>query len=256
MKIATWNVNSLNVRLPQLLQWLGESSPDIVALQETKLPDDRFPREEIEAAGYHVFFSGQKAYNGVALLSRSPLTDVITDLPGLDDPERRLIAATTHAIRVLNLYVINGQEVGSEKYEWKLHWLEKVRDWLAEEQKHHKQLIVLGDFNITPDDRDVYSPVILRESILCSSAERAVLQQLLDLGFKDTFRLFDQAPGQFSWWDYQQRAFQGNRGLRIDLILASDSLASQCTAAYIDKEPRKWERPSDHAPVLAEFQIK
>ncbi len=254
MKIASWNVNSLNVRLPQLLQWLKETSPDIVALQETKVTDDKFPRMEIEAAGYHAAFTGEKGYNGVALLSRKPFTEIVTDLPGLADPQRRFLAATTDGIRLLNLYTVNGQAVGSEQYRWKLLWLEKVHDWLKGELKHHKKVVVLGDFNITPDDRDVYNPGILRESILCSSAERAALQQIFDLGLKDTFRLFTQEPGQFSWWDYQQRAFQGNRGLRIDLILASATLASNCTKAYIDISPRKWERPSDHAPVVAEFQ--
>ncbi|HEY0721165.1 MAG TPA: exodeoxyribonuclease III [Gammaproteobacteria bacterium] len=253
MKIASWNVNSLNVRLPQLLQWLNEAAPDIMALQETKLTDDKFPRRELEAAGYHVVFAGQKGYNGVALLSRTPLTEAIADLAGLTDPERRLIAATTNGIRLLNLYVVNGQAPGSERYQWKLQWLAKVRDWLAAELLRYPQLVVLGDFNITPDDRDVYDPDALRESILCSRPERAALQRLFDLGMHDTFRLFPQEPGLFTWWDYQQRAFQGNRGLRIDLILASTALAAHCNAAWIDKGPRSWVRPSDHAPVLAEF---
>ncbi|HEY0634806.1 MAG TPA: exodeoxyribonuclease III [Gammaproteobacteria bacterium] len=255
MKIVSWNVNSLNVRLPHLLKWLDEVQPDIVALQETKLNDDKFPRLAIEAAGYHVAFSGEKGYNGVALLSRSPLFDVITDLPGLDDPQRRLLAATTHGIRVLNLYVVNGQAVGAEMFRWKLLWLERVRDWLAAELQRHPRLIVLGDFNITPDDRDVYDPMIMHESILCSSAERAALQRLLELGLQDTFRLFPQQPASFSWWDYQQRAFQHNRGLRLDLILASAPLAAHCSAAWIDQGPRTWERPSDHAPVIAEFDL-
>jgi exodeoxyribonuclease-3 len=238
-----------------LLQWLDEAKPDIVALQETKLSDDKFPHMEIEAAGYHAVCAGQKAYNGVALLSRIAINEVLIDIPGLGGDERRIIAATTQGVRLLNLYVVNGQEVGSEKYERKLQWLAKVRDWLSEEMKRHEQLIVLGDFNITPDDRDVYDPKILQESILCSSAERAALQQIIDLGLTDTFRLFAQEPGIFSWWDYRQGAFRRNMGLRIDLILASKALADKCTAAYIDKGPRKLERPSDHAPVLAEFQF-
>lgn len=255
MKIASWNVNSLNVRLPHLLLWLDEAKPDIVALQETKLSDDKFPRMEIEAAGYHVVFAGQKSYNGVALLSRTAIDEALIDMPGLDDGERRIIAATTQGVRILNLYVVNGQEVGSEKYEWKLQWLAKLRDWLSEEMMRHEQLIVLGDFNVTPDDRDVYDPKALQESILCSSTERAALQQIIDLGLTDTFRLFSQEPGLFSWWDYRQGAFRRNMGLRIDLILASQSLSGKCTAAYIDKGPRKLERPSDHAPVLAEFTL-
>lgn len=254
MKIATWNVNSLNVRLPQLLHWLGEARPDIVALQETKLTDDKFPRAELAAAGYHAVFAGQKTYNGVALLSRTTLDDVLVDIPGLDN-ERRMIAATTQGLRVLNLYVVNGQAVGSEKYDWKLQWLERVRHWLLTELKQHEQLIVLGDFNITPDDRDVHDPRAWRESILCSTGERAELQRIIDLGLRDTFRLFPQENGLYSWWDYRQGAFRRNMGLRIDLILASNALARKCTAAWIDKGPRKLERPSDHAPVVAEFQL-
>jgi exodeoxyribonuclease-3 len=254
MKIASWNVNSLNVRLPHLLQWLDEVKPDIVALQETKLSDDKFPRLEIEAAGYHVVFAGQKSYNGVALLSRTAIDEVLLDIPGLDG-ERRIIAATTQGVRLLNLYVVNGQAVGSEKYHWKLQWLAKMHDWLSAEMQRHAQLLVLGDFNITPDDRDVYDAKVLQESILCSTAERAALQQLIDLGLTDTFRLFAQEPGLFSWWDYRQGAFRRNMGLRIDLILASKVLAERCTAAYIDKKPRMLERPSDHAPVVAEFDL-
>ena len=256
MKIASWNVNSLNVRLPQLLKWLDEAKPDIVALQETKLTDDKFPRAALESAGYHAAFAGEKGYNGVALLSRTLLDDVLTDLPNLVDPQRRILAATTGGVRLLNLYVVNGQLLGSENYLWKLQWLARVHDWLRKEMQHHKQLVVLGDFNVTPDDRDVYDPAALRESILCSTKERSALQKLLDLGFQDTFRLFPQEPGLFSWWDYQQGAFRRNLGLRIDLILASDALARKCTAAWIDKEPRKWERPSDHAPVVAEFALE
>ena len=255
MKIASWNVNSLNVRLPHLLQWLDETRPDIVALQETKLSDDKFPRMELNVAGYHVVFAGQKSYNGVALLSRTAIDEVLIDIPGLDGDERRIIAATTQGVRLLNLYVVNGQAVGSEKYAWKLQWLAKMRDWLSEEMKRHEQLIVLGDFNITPDDRDVYDAKVLQESILCSTAERAALQQIIDLGLTDTFRLFAQEPGLFSWWDYRQGAFRRNMGLRIDLILASKSLAERCTAAYIDKKPRMLERPSDHAPVIVEFDL-
>lgn len=255
MKIASWNVNSLRVRLPQVLDWLGRARPDVLALQETKLPDAQFPVAELQAAGYHLAYSGQKTYNGVALLSRTPPAEVITDLPGLDDPQRRILGATLDGLRVLNLYVVNGQAVGSEKYAYKLDWLEKVTRYVAEDLQRHERYIVLGDFNIAPDDRDVYDPEAWREQILCSTPEREALRRLLALGFKDSFRLFDQPPGSYSWWDYRQAAFRRNRGLRIDLILASTALAPNCTAAYVDIEPRKWERPSDHAPVVAEFKL-
>lgn len=253
MKIASWNVNSLNVRLPQVLQWLSTTQPDVLALQETKLTDDKFPAAEFEAAGYQVVFSGQKTYNGVALISREPLTEVITDLPGLDDPQRRILGATNGDLRVLNLYVVNGQEVGSEKFDYKLHWLQKVHDYLRQDMKRHKRYIVLGDFNIAPADADVYDPQVWHENILCSTPERSALKAILDLGFVDTFRLFEQEENRFSWWDYRMNAFRRNFGLRIDLILASKRLAEHCTGSSIDLEPRGWERPSDHAPVLALF---
>lgn len=256
MKIASWNVNSLNVRLPQLLQWLEAARPDVLALQETKLTDDRFPVEEVEAAGYHAVFSGQRTYNGVALLSKTAMTDVVADIPMLDDPQRRILGATIDGVRVLNLYVVNGQEVGSEKFDYKLHWLQKVCDYVAEDMKRHKRYVVLGDFNITPADADVYDPESWRESILCSTPERKALQSLLELGLKDSFRLFEQKEAQYSWWDYRMNAFKRNMGLRIDLILASESLAGRCTSSIIDREPRGWERPSDHAPVIAEFNME
>lgn len=255
MKIASWNVNSLRVRLPQVIDWLAAARPDVLALQETKLPDAQFPVAELEAAGYHLAYSGQKTYNGVALLTRSPPTEVITDLPGLDDPQRRILGATLDGLRVLNLYVVNGQAVGSEKFAYKLDWLEKVTRYVAEDLHRHEHYIVLGDFNIAPDDRDVHDPEAWREQILCSTPEREALGRLLALGFKDSFRLFEQPPASFSWWDYRQAAFRRNRGLRIDLILASAALAERCIAAYVDVEPRKWERPSDHAPVVAEFKL-
>lgn len=253
MKIASWNVNSLNVRLPQLLQWLEIEKPDVLALQETKLSDDKFPVSEIETAGYQVVYSGQKTYNGVALLSKSPLEDVITDIPGVDETQRRIIGATIDEVRVLNLYVVNGQEVGSDKYDYKLEWLAKVHDFIEEDLTSHKHYVVLGDFNIAPADEDVYDPEGWRERILCSTPEREALQRILELGFRDSLRLFEQEPDTFSWWDYRMGAFRRNMGLRIDLILASEAMAARCRRATVDKVPRGWERPSDHAPVIAEF---
>jgi len=256
MKIATWNVNSLKVRLPQVLEWLATARPDILCLQETKTTDENFPVETIEAAGYHSVYAGQKTYNGVAILSRTPAADILTDIPGLDDPQRRILGARIGAVRVLNLYVVNGQEVGSEKYAHKLHWLEKVAEHVREQLEQHANFVALGDFNIAPEDRDVHDPEAWHERILCSTPEREALQGLLELGLVDTFRLFDQEAGSFSWWDYRAAAFRRNMGLRIDLILASRLLAESCTACSIDKEPRRLERPSDHAPVVAEFRFQ
>lgn len=253
MKIASWNVNSLNVRLPQVLQWLASAQPDVLALQETKLTDEKFPVEAIGEAGYYVVFSGQKTYNGVALLSKSPIENVMTDIPGLDDPQRRILGATVNGVRILNLYVVNGQEVGSEKFDYKLRWLEKIREFVAEEMRRHDAYVILGDFNIAPGDADVYNPEAWHERILCSTPERVALQRILDLGFSDSFRLFEQDQKQFSWWDYRMNAFRRNMGLRIDLILASEAMAEACGSSVIDKTPRGWERPSDHAPVIAEF---
>jgi exodeoxyribonuclease-3 len=260
MKIASWNVNSLKVRLPHLTQWLSDAQPDIVALQETKLEDGKFPVDELAAAGYRAVFSGQKTYNGVALLTRSQTCaeprDVVTDIPGLDDPQRRILAATIGDLRVVDLYVVNGKAVGDEKYAYKLEWLARVRDFLEAELARHPKLIVLGDFNICPDDRDVYDPVAWGEDILCSPPERAGLKAITDLGLHDSFRLFEAAAGHFSWWDYRQAGFRRNLGLRIDLILISDTLKSIAKAGAIDREPRRWERPSDHTPVLLELDTK
>ena len=253
MKIASWNVNSLNVRLPHVLDWLEQQTPDILGLQETKLPDDRFPADAIREAGYEVAYAGQKTYNGVAVLARKPLADVVTDLPELDDPQRRVLAATVGDVRFINLYVPNGQAVGSDKYDYKLHWLERLHDFLEAELKQHEKLVVVGDFNIAPGDRDVHDPKEWEGQVLCSEPERAALNGLLGLGLTDTFRLFDQEEGLFSWWDYRMNNFRRNRGLRIDLILASRALTEQCTASTVDVEPRRLERPSDHAPVVAEF---
>ena len=255
MKIASWNVNSLNVRLPHVLAWCDDARPDVLALQETKLTDDRFPVAELEDAGYHSIFSGQKTYNGVAILSREPAGDPVTDIPGLDDPQRRILAATVAGVRIVDLYVVNGSEVGSEKFAYKLHWLERVTAWLADEMKQHENVVVLGDFNIAPDDRDVYDPEAWHEKILCSTPEREALNRILDLGLTDTFRLFEQEERTWSWWDYRMNMFRRKLGLRIDLVLASAAMAGRCTASYIDIEPRRQERPSDHAPAIAEFNM-
>jgi exodeoxyribonuclease-3 len=253
MKIASWNVNSLKVRLPQVLDWLTANQPDILGLQETKTLDENFPVLELDEAGYQMVYAGQKTYNGVAVLSKQPATDVITDIPGFDDPQRRVLGCTVGDVRFLNLYVPNGSEVGSDKYDYKLAWLEALAAHVKAEMAQHKKFVVVGDFNIAPEDRDVYDPTAWYEKILCSTPERVALQKLLDLGLADTFRLFPQEADTFSWWDYRAAGFRRNRGLRIDLILASPAMSKLCNAGYVDKEPRKLERPSDHAPVVAEF---
>ena len=253
MKIASWNVNSLKVRLPHLRDWLASALPDVIALQETKTEDAKFPADEIAALGYQCVFSGQKTYNGVALLARETPRDIVTDIPGLDDPQRRILLGTVGNVRVANLYVVNGQEVGSEKYQYKLRWLAKVREFLAAEMQKHPNLVVLGDFNIAPDDRDVHDPAAWHEQILCSTPERSALKSILDVGLHDSFRLFEPNGGHFSWWDYRQGAFRRNLGLRIDLILASEALRARCRASTIDRTPRTWERASDHTPVLLEL---
>ncbi|HWM27480.1 MAG TPA: exodeoxyribonuclease III [Woeseiaceae bacterium] len=253
MKIATWNVNSLTVRLPHVLEWTKSARPDVLALQEIKVLTEAFPLDRFREAGYHAVASGQKSYNGVATISRPAPADALTDIPGFEDPERRVLVTTIDGVRVVNLYVPNGQSVGSLKYEYKLGWLAAVREYLAAEMALHKNLVVLGDFNVAPRDIDVYDPVAWGEGILCSPAERAALEAILKLGLVDIFRQFDQPEKSFSWWDYRAGRFRRNAGLRIDLILASPALAARCTASYIDREPRGWERPSDHTPVVAEF---
>ncbi|GLQ91326.1 exodeoxyribonuclease III [Dyella acidisoli] len=260
MKIASWNVNSLKVRIPHLTQWLADARPDVVALQETKLEDAKFPVDELAAAGYQAIYAGQKTYNGVAILARNDaglsFEDVITDIPGLDDPQRRILAATVGGVRVVDLYVVNGKAVGDEKYTYKLHWLEKVHAFLAKEIQRHPKLVVLGDFNIAPDDRDVYDAPAWGEEVLCSPPERAALKAITELGLHDSFRLFEQDAGHYSWWDYRQGAFRRNMGLRIDLILLGDALKSSAKSATIDREPRRWERPSDHTPVTVDLDIE
>ena len=253
MRIATWNVNSLNVRLPHVLAWLDEHRPDVLMLQETKLTDEHFPVEDLLGAGYHAVFSGQKTYNGVAILSREDPADVVRRFPTVTDEQRRTIAATVAGVRVVDLYVVNGQEVGSEKYAYKLRWLREVTEHLQAELREHEHVVVAGDFNIAPEDRDVHDPEEWKDSILCSGPERDALAAITALGFTDTFRLFDQPERSFSWWDYRAAAFRRDRGLRIDLILASSALADRCTACSIDRDARAKERPSDHVPVMAEF---
>ena len=253
MKLATWNVNSLNVRLAHVEQWCAQAQPDLLGIQETKMEDAKFPRGASEALGYEVAFSGQKTYNGVALLAKQPIHDVVTDLPGLEDPQRRILIATVGELRVANLYVVNGQAVGSEKYAYKLDWLAKVTRFLEGELRNDPRLIVMGDFNIAPDDRDVYDALAWHEQILCSTPERDALRRLFDLGLIDSFRRFDEAPGKYSWWDYRQAGFRRDLGLRIDLVLASESLMERASAASIDREPRGWERPSDHTPAVLEL---
>ncbi len=253
MKIATWNVNSLKARLPHVLRWLTEQQPDVLALQETKTVDENFPVTELHEAGYQAVYAGQKTYNGVALLSRMPVTDIVTDIPGLDDPQRRVLGAALGGVRVLNLYVPNGSEVGSDKYAYKLGWLDRLTGLVEAELKAHERLVVLGDFNIAPEDRDVHDPQEWRGKVLFSEPEHAALRRLLALGLSDVFRRFEQPERSFSWWDYRAAAFRRNLGLRIDLILASPALAERCASCVIDKVPRGWERPSDHTPVVAEF---
>lgn len=254
-KIASWNVNSLRVRLPHVLAWMETARPDVLALQETKLQDGDFPAADFEARGYHALYCGQKTYNGVAILCRNPASDAVSALPGLDDPQKRLLCATTGGVRVINVYIPNGASVDSDKYRYKLNWLEHLRGFLQEQLQLYPDLVLLGDFNIAPTDDDVHDPEQWREKILCSTPERLAFQALLDTGLQDTFRLFPRTEKEFSWWDYRMAAFRRNLGLRIDLVLASEALAARCTAATIDKEPRRWERPSDHAPVVAGFDV-
>ena len=255
MKIATWNVNSLNVRLPHVVDWLASAEPDVLVLQEIKQVSEAFPAESFAEAGYQSVASGQKTYNGVAVISRKPSTDHVTDFPGFEDPQRRILASTIDDVRVVNLYVPNGHSVGSEKYEYKLGWLAALRGFLEDELKTHDKLVVLGDFNIAPEDRDVYDAEKWGDDILCSPLEREALGALLKLGLTDVYRNFEQPEKAFSWWDYRRAGFQRNAGLRIDLILTSNAMTAACQASYIDREPRTWERPSDHTPVIAEFSL-
>ena len=243
----------MNVRQPHVIEWLQTHEPDVLVLQELKQVTEKFPADDLKAIGYHSIASGQKTYNGVAVISKTPATDPVTDFPDFDDPQRRVLASTIDGVRVVNLYVPNGAEVGSEKYTYKLGWLASLRDFLDTELGRHEKLVVLGDFNIAPADADVHDPEKWGEAILCSPPERKALTDLTALGLTDVFRKFDQPEKAFSWWDYRAAGFRRNAGLRIDLILSSAAMTGRCTACYVDKEPRTWERPSDHAPVVAEF---
>lgn len=254
MKIATWNLNSIAVRLPQLLDWLQANPVDAIALQETKVPDERFPIAPIEAAGYRAVWHGQRSYNGVALLARTPMDAVQRNLPGFDDEQARVIAATVAGLRVVGVYVPNGQAPDSDKYAYKLRWFDALHAWLRAELAVHPALVLLGDFNVAPDDRDVYDPAAFEGQILCTPAERAQFARLLELGLADAFRLFEQPPKSWSWWDYRNLAFRRNQGLRIDHILVSRALQPAVRACTIDKTPRRNQRPSDHTPVIVELQ--
>jgi len=250
LKLATWNVNSLAVRLPQLLEWLAANPVDAIVLQETKLTDDKFPHAELATAGYAAQWFGQKTYNGVALLSREGATGIVENIPGFEDEQARVIAGTVAGVRVIGAYFPNGQAPDSDKFAYKMRWLDGLRSWLATELAQHPKLVLLGDYNIAPEDRDVFDPVAFFEQIHCTPQERAHFAGLISLGLHDAFRMFEQPPKSWSWWDYRNLAFRRNQGLRIDHILVSDALKSQVSACVIDKLPRKNERPSDHAPVV------
>lgn len=253
MRIASWNVNSLKVRLPQVLIWLARQQPDALCLQELKLEDANFPVAAIEAAGYRAAYAGQKTYNGVAILSRTPAANSACGIDGFEDEQRRVIAADVDGVRLVCAYVPNGQSVDSDKYRYKLRWLAAFSGWLERELARHPRLAVLGDFNIAPEDRDVYDPKAWEGQVLVSPPERDAFRRLIELGFQDGFRLFEQADKSYTWWDYRMNGFKRNLGLRIDHILLSPGLAANCTRCSIDLEPRRHERPSDHAPVVAEF---
>jgi len=254
-RIATWNVNSLRVRLPHILQWIESEQPDVLALQETKMTDENFPVEELRNAGYHVIFSGQKTYNGVATLSKAEAANVITDFPDFDDPQRRILCTTINNVTILNLYIPNGSEVNSDKYRYKLEWLAHLQKFTESLVNKYENVVLLGDFNIAPEDRDVHDPIAWKGKVLVSPPERDAFHSLLKNSLVDCFRIFEQEDNSFSWWDYRAAGFQRNLGLRIDHILATDTLADLCTACRIDKYPRTLERPSDHTPVVAEFDI-
>ncbi len=250
MKLATWNINSLNVRLPQVLDWLKANPVDVLALQELKLTDDKFPAQAFSDAGYQAQWFGQKTYNGVALITHAPARDVVKNIPVFSDVMARVIAATVDGIRVIGAYFPNGQEPGSDKFDYKMNWLKGLRDWVRQELQVHPELVLMGDFNITFDDADVWDPVALHETIHCTEEERYHLRALVALGLCDSFRLFAQSEKSYSWWDYRDFGFRRNRGLRIDHILVSQALQERCLSCAIDKAPRKNERPSDHAPVV------
>lgn len=255
MRIASWNVNSLKVRLPQLLEWMARRTPDVVCLQETKCENGSFPAEAIRAHGYDVAFSGQKTYNGVAIVSRHPIQDVAAGIPGFADEQKRALAASVGGVRVVCVYCPNGESVESPKYGYKLAWYAALRDWLRDELARHPKLVLLGDFNVAPEDRDVHDPRLWAGKVLFSEPERAALRALFELGLHDSFRLFEQPEKSFSWWDYRMNGFKRNLGLRIDHILVSQPLAVQTRSSTIDRDMRGVERPSDHAPVVADIEV-
>ena len=254
-KIATWNVNSLKVRLPQVLDYMRNTDTDVLCLQEIKMTDEAFPTEAFTEAGLHVSFSGQKTYNGVATISRVAQTEVQKNLPNFADEQQRLIASTINGVRVINVYIVNGQAPDTDKFVYKMNWLKALREYIDDEMTRHARVVLLGDFNIAPTDADVHNPDKWLGCNLVSPAERQALQELMDLGLSDAFRLFEQAEKSFSWWDYRQMAFRRNAGLRIDLILLSQPLVDTCVECVIDKEPRKHEQPSDHTPVWAALEL-
>jgi exodeoxyribonuclease-3 len=255
LKVATWNVNSLRVRLQHVLTWLDREQPDVLALQETKLKNDDFPADAFTDRGYVATFSGQSSYNGVAIISRETPESISYDIsPGYSDEQRRVLGATFGRFRLWSLYVPNGQRVDSDKYRYKLEWLAALRELMAAELERHADLLLVGDFNIAPEDRDVHNPKAWEGHVLCTPAEREALAAICALGFDDVFRLFPQPDKTFSWWDYRAGAFRRNQGLRIDLMLASRALSQRCEDCRIDKEPRGWDRPSDHVPVVADFR--
>ena len=254
MKIATWNVNSIRVRLPHITDWLSTQQPDVLCLQETKVIDELFPAEALQEVGYESIYCGQKTYNGVAILSKSTAEDVLRQPEILKDEQQRCIIATFDNIRVINVYVPNGSEVGADKYQYKLRWLKQLHAHLKKELKLYERLAIVGDYNIAPEDNDVHDPEAWQGSVLVSDKERDAFQGMIAMGLVDLFRQFEQEEGSYSWWDYRAAAFRRNRGLRIDHILCSETLSQQCHSCVIDKEPRSWEKPSDHAPVIAEFK--
>lgn len=255
MKLATWNINSLNVRLPHVLDWLGKQQPDVLCLQETKLEDAKFPTAALREAGYESLISGQKTYNGVAILSRTHALDAASGIPGLDDEQKRVLTATIDGVRIVCAYVPNGENMESPKYQYKMNWLAAFRTWLQDELARHPKLAVVGDFNIAPEARDVHDPALWESKIHFTPPEREALHAIFDIGLKDSFRLFDQPERAYTWWDYRMMAFRRKMGLRIDHILLSPALCAVCESCVIDVEPRRAERPSDHAPVIADLNL-
>jgi exodeoxyribonuclease-3 len=255
MKLATWNINSLNVRLPHVLDWVGKHQPDVLCLQETKLEDPKFPADALRDAGYEAIVHGQKTYNGVAILSRLPMSDAQSGIPGFDDEQKRVLSATISGVRVVCAYVPNGENLTSPKFEYKMKWMEAFRLWLKDELERHPKLAVVGDYNVAPEAQDVHDPALWENKIHFTEPERKQLHALFDIGLVDAFRLFDQPERSYTWWDYRMMAFRRKMGLRIDHILLSPELAKLCTACTIDVEPRRLERPSDHAPVIAELKV-